>query len=100
MSQFALERFKLCFVKVGHLDMELIEKSCSAGRIGLPAGSHPWTATWVTGLVYHGFWTSQGTIPTISRLVLERARFFLEKLMILVGPVGKSGDLVICWFQR
>ena len=49
------------------------------GRIGLPAGSHPWTATWVTGLKSSGFtvgfWTSQGIcsiIPTISRIVLER----------------------------
>ena len=25
------------------------------GRIGLPAGSHPWTATWVTGLKSSGF---------------------------------------------
>lgn len=41
-----------------------------------------------------GFGLSQGTIPTISRLVLERA-FFLEKLMILVGPVGKPGDLLV-----
>ena len=38
--------------------------------------------------------------PNDFKTRFGRARFFLEKLMILVGPVGKSGDLVICWFQR